>query len=126
MDQNRETAGAKSAGGKGPESSGRTSAESKAQNGGVIDQVAGTAVDVYEQAKDATVDAATAVQKGAQDAVGAVQKGAVDAAAAVQDGVKQADDYMRRMIEERPYTVALFALGVGWMVGRIGRSDHYL
>jgi len=125
MDQNREAGSAKSAGGKGPESSGRTTADTKAQNGGVIDQVAGTAAEVYEQAKDATVDAATAVQKGAQDAVGAVQKGTVDAAAAVQEGVKQADDYMRRMIDERPYTVALVALGIGWMVGRIGRNDHY-
>jgi len=126
MDQNREAGGAKSAGGKGPESSGRTTTDAKAQNGGVIDQVAGTAVEVYEQAKGATVDAATAVQKSAQDAAGAVQKGAVEAAGAVQDGVKQADDYMRKMIDERPYTVALVALGIGWMVGRIGRNDHYL
>jgi len=125
MDQNREAGGGKS-GGKGSESGGRTTADTKAQNGGVIDQMTGTASEVYEQAKDATVDAATAVQKGAQNAVVAVQKGAVEAAESVQEGVKKADDYMRRLIEERPYTVALVALGIGWVVGRIGRNDHYV
>jgi ElaB/YqjD/DUF883 family membrane-anchored ribosome-binding protein len=126
VDQNRETSSEKSGGGKGPESNGRTTADTKGHNGGVLDQVTDTAVEAYAQAKDAAVDAAHTVQKGAQEAVGAVQKGATDAADVVQERVKEADDYMRRMIEERPYTVALVALGIGWLAGRIGRNDHYL
>jgi len=126
VDQNRETSSEKSGGGKGPENSGRTTADTKAQNGGVLDQATGKAVEAYTQVKDAAMDAATSMQKGAKDAVSTMQKSASEASGAVQEGVKEADDYMRRLIEERPYTVALMALGIGWVVGRIGRNDHYL
>jgi ElaB/YqjD/DUF883 family membrane-anchored ribosome-binding protein len=126
VDQNREAGGGKSGGGKGPENNGRTTADTKGQNGGVLDQTTDTAVEAYTQAKDAAMDAATAMQKGAQNAVSTMQKGASEAAGVVQERVKEADDYMRRMIEERPYTVALMALGIGWVVGRIGRNDQHL
>jgi hypothetical protein len=34
-----------------------------------------------------------------------------------------AEDYIRQVIEKRPYTVALVALCAGWLLGRMGRRD---
>ena len=39
----------------------------------------------------------------------------------VRQGAVDAEDYLRRTIEKRPYTVALVALGIGWLLGRRGR-----
>jgi len=65
----------------------------------VINQAAGAAQELYGQAKES-----------ASEAVEAVRQGAVDA-----------EDYLRHTIEKRPYTVALVALGIGWLLGRRGR-----
>jgi uncharacterized protein YjbJ (UPF0337 family) len=80
---------------------GRVTGDTKSQVEGVMNQAAGAAQDLYGQAKDS-----------ASDAVKAVQQGAVDA-----------EDYIRQMIEKRPYTVAFAALCVGWLIGRMGRRD---
>jgi hypothetical protein len=34
-----------------------------------------------------------------------------------------AEDFVRRTIEERPYTTAFAALCIGWLIGRMGRRD---
>jgi ElaB/YqjD/DUF883 family membrane-anchored ribosome-binding protein len=41
-----------------------------------------------------------------------------DAADVVTDGAKQAYDFIDKYVSERPYTVALGALVVGWLIGR--------
>jgi ElaB/YqjD/DUF883 family membrane-anchored ribosome-binding protein len=47
-----------------------------------------------------------------------------EAAEAVRQGAVTAEDYVRHTIEKRPYTVALAALCVGLLVGRLGRRDY--
>lgn len=58
------------------------------------------------------------VRKGVQDlhghAAGASQK-ALDKVQKTPDSL---DDAIRRYIETKPYTTALIALGVGWLMGR--------
>ena len=68
---------------------------------GVINQAAGAAQDLYGQAKETASDAAQAIRHGAVDA----------------------EDYVRHTIEKRPYTTALVALCVGFLIGRMGRRD---
>jgi hypothetical protein len=70
--------------------------------GGAADRAGHAAQDVYGQAKDAAVDAAEVVRRGAMDA----------------------EDYVRKTIEERPYTVAFAALCLGWFLGRMGRREY--
>jgi hypothetical protein len=43
------------------------------------------------------------------------------AAQVVRQGAVDAEDYLRHAIEKRPYTTALVALGIGWLIGRRGR-----
>jgi hypothetical protein len=40
-----------------------------------------------------------------------------------QQGAADARDVVREIVEERPYTVALAALAVGFMLGRMGRHE---
>jgi len=92
---------AKNLGGKAQEGLGRVAGDTKTEAEGLINQAAGAAQDIYGQAKDAASDAAEVVRQSAVDA----------------------EDYVRHTIEKRPYTTALVALGVGWLIGRMGRSD---
>jgi uncharacterized protein YjbJ (UPF0337 family) len=101
MNEDRIMGTARNLGGKVQEGVGRVTGDTKSQVEGVMNQAAGAAQDLYGQAKDS-----------ASDAVKAVQQGAVDA-----------EDYIRQMIEKRPYTVAFAALCVGWLIGRMGRRD---
>jgi hypothetical protein len=39
----------------------------------------------------------------------------------VRHGAAEAEDHLRRIIEQRPYTTAFAALCVGWVIGRMGR-----
>ena len=80
---------------------GRATGDTKTQVEGVVNQAAGAAQELYGQVKES-----------ASDAAGALRQGAVDA-----------EDFVRKTIEERPYTTALVALCVGWMIGRMGRND---
>jgi ElaB/YqjD/DUF883 family membrane-anchored ribosome-binding protein len=36
-----------------------------------------------------------------------------------------ADDFLSTTIEERPYTAAAVALGIGYLIGRFSRRDNY-
>jgi uncharacterized protein YjbJ (UPF0337 family) len=101
MNEDRIMGTARNLGGKVQEGVGRVTGDTKSQVEGVMNQAAGAAQDLYGQAKES-----------ASDAVKAVQQGAVDA-----------EDYIRQMIEKRPYTVAFAALCVGWLIGRMGRRD---
>jgi uncharacterized protein YjbJ (UPF0337 family) len=101
MNQDSVVGSAKTVGGKVQEGVGRVTGDTKTQVEGVVNQAAGAAQDLYGQAKES-----------ASDAVEAVRQGAVDA-----------EDYIRHTIEKRPYTTAIVALCVGWVIGRMGRHD---
>jgi uncharacterized protein YjbJ (UPF0337 family) len=101
MNEDRVIGTAKNLGGKAQEGLGRVAGDTKTEAEGLINQAAGAAQDIYGQAKDAASDAAEVVRQSAVDA----------------------EDYVRHTIEKRPYTTALVALGVGWLIGRMGRSD---
>jgi ElaB/YqjD/DUF883 family membrane-anchored ribosome-binding protein len=75
--------------------------DTRTQAEGIVNQAAGTAQDLYGQAKDAAADASRALRRGASDA----------------------GDFVRETIEQRPYTTALVALCIGFLIGRIGRGD---
>lgn len=101
MNEDRLAGTATNLGGKVQQGIGRVTGDTKSQVEGVVNQAAGAAQDLYGQAKDTASDAAQAVRKGAVDA----------------------EDYIRQLIEKRPYTVALAALCAGWLLGRMGRHD---
>ena len=65
---------------------GRVTGDAKTQADGVIDQAAGAAQDLQRQAKETASDAAQVVRRGAVDA----------------------EDYVRRIIEQRPYITVRF------------------
>jgi uncharacterized protein YjbJ (UPF0337 family) len=101
MNEDRVIGTAKNLGGKAQEGFGRVTGDTKSQVEGVINQAAGAAQDLYGQAKETASDAAQVVRQGAMDA----------------------EDYIRHTIEKRPYTTAVVALCVGWLIGRMGRRD---
>ncbi len=101
MNEDRVLGTARNLGGKAQEGFGRTAGDTKTQVEGVINQAAGTAQDLYGQARDSASEAAQVVRQGAMDA----------------------EDYIRHTIEKRPYTTAFIALCVGWLIGRMGRRD---
>jgi len=62
------------------------------------------------------------VAKSAEEDDGQAKEAAADVAQFVQNGANAVDDLFRRTIEERPYTAAVGALAVGWVIGRMGRA----
>jgi uncharacterized protein YjbJ (UPF0337 family) len=101
MNEDRVVGTARNLGGKAQEGLGRVAGDVKMQSEGVLNQAAGTAQDLYGQAKESVSDAAQVVRRGAVDA----------------------EDYIRRTIENRPYTTAVIALCIGWFIGHMGRRD---
>ena len=101
MNEDRVIGAARNLGGKAQEGFGRVTGDTKSQVEGVINQAAGAAQDLYGQAKETAADAAETVRQGAVEA----------------------EDYVRQTIENRPYTTAAVALGIGWLIGRMGRHN---
>jgi uncharacterized protein YjbJ (UPF0337 family) len=101
MTDDRIAGTAKNFGGQVQEGFGRATGDLGHEVKGKMRQAEGTAQDLYGQAKDAIADAARMAQ----------------------DGAVEARDVVRDIIEERPYTVAIAALAVGFMIGRMGRSN---
>ena len=99
MDENRIAGTAKSLGGKVEEGFGRVTGDTKSRVEGIANQAAGAAQDVYGQARDR----------------------AADAAGAVRDSHTPLENWLRHNIEAQPYTTALVAVGVGWLLGRMHR-----
>ena len=99
MDENRVAGTARNVGGKVEEGFGRVTGNTRMQTEGLVDQAAGAAQDLYGQARDSAADAADA----ARDSAAAFEK------------------WLRRTIETQPYTAALVAVGVGWLLGRMHR-----
>ena len=99
MTDDRIAGTAKNLGGKLQEGYGSATGDFANEAKGKMRQVEGAAQDLYGQAKDALADAARAAQ----------------------DSAAEARDVVREIVEERPYTVALAALAVGFVIGRMGR-----
>jgi uncharacterized protein YjbJ (UPF0337 family) len=92
MNEDRISGTAKNLGGKVEEGVGRVGGDAQTQFQGKLDQVTGTAQDLYGQAADAAIDTVTTFEK-----------------------------WLRTTIETQPYTTALVALGIGWVLGRTHR-----
>jgi uncharacterized protein YjbJ (UPF0337 family) len=92
MNEDRISGTTRNFGGKVEEGVGRVTGDAKTQIQGKLDQAAGTAQDLYGQAVDTAIDTATTFDK-----------------------------WLRTTIETQPYTTALAALGIGWLLGRMHR-----
>jgi uncharacterized protein YjbJ (UPF0337 family) len=92
MDENRLEGTARNLGGKIQEGVGRATGDTKTKAEGVMNQAAGTAQDLYGQTADAARQTATTL-----------------------------DAWLRNSIETQPYTTAVVALGIGWLLGRLHR-----
>jgi len=92
MDENRLEGTARNLGGKIQEGVGRATGDTKAKTEGLLNQAAGTAQDVYGQTADVARQTATTL-----------------------------DAWLRNTIETQPYTTAVAALGIGWLLGRLHR-----
>jgi uncharacterized protein YjbJ (UPF0337 family) len=92
MDEDRLSGTARNFGGKVEEGVGRVTGDVKTQSRGKLDQAAGTAEDLYGQTADAARDTAATLDK-----------------------------WLRTTIETQPYTTAIVALGIGWLLGRMHR-----
>jgi uncharacterized protein YjbJ (UPF0337 family) len=103
MNEDRFAGTAKNLGGQVEEGLGRAAGDVKSQLQGKAKQMEGALQDMYGQAKDTAENAAEAVRETASEA----------------------DDFLRTTIEQRPYTAAVVALGIGFLIGRFGRRDYY-
>jgi uncharacterized protein YjbJ (UPF0337 family) len=92
MDENRVSGTARNIGGKAEEGLGRATGDLKTQVQGKLDQAAGAAQDLYGQTADVARDTAVTFDK-----------------------------WLRSRIETQPYTAAMVALGIGWLLGRMHR-----
>ncbi len=92
MDENRVEGTARNLGGKVQEGVGRVTGDAKTRSEGIANQVRGQAQDLYGRAADTARDTATSL-----------------------------DSWLRETIETQPYTTAIVALGIGWLLGRMHR-----
>ena len=99
MDENRVAGTVRNVAGKAEEGFGRATGNSKTQAEGLLNQAAGAAQDLYGQARDS----------------------AADAAGAAKDTAATLEQWLRRTIETQPYTTAVIAVGIGWLLGRMHR-----
>ena len=92
MDENRLEGTTRNLGGKIQEGVGRATGDTKTKAEGLMNEAAGTAQDLYGQTADAARQTATTL-----------------------------DAWLRDSIETQPYTTAVVALGIGWLLGRLHR-----
>ncbi len=92
MDENRLEGSARNLGGKVQEGVGRATGDTKSKVEGVLNQGAGAAQDLYGQTADVARQTASTF-----------------------------DTWLRNQIETQPYTTAIAALGLGWLLGRLHR-----
>jgi uncharacterized protein YjbJ (UPF0337 family) len=99
MDENRIAGTARNIGGKVEEGFGRATGDARSQVEGIANQEAGAAQDLYGQARDS----------------------AADPASTVRDSAASLEKWLRHTIETQPYTTAVVAVGIGWLLGRMHR-----
>ncbi len=92
MDENRIEGTARNISGKVQEGVGHVTGDPKMKVEGVMNQAAGAAQDLYGQTADVARQTATTL-----------------------------DSWLRNTIETQPYTTAIVALGIGWLLGRMHR-----
>jgi uncharacterized protein YjbJ (UPF0337 family) len=92
MDENRLEGTTRNLGGKVQEGVGRITGDTKTTAEGVMNQTAGAAQDLYGRTADVARQTATTL-----------------------------DAWLRNTIETQPYTTAVVALGIGWLLGRLHR-----
>ena len=92
MDENRSQGTARNWAGKVQEGVGSVTGDANERAEGLLNQAAGTAQDLYGQAADTARDSAVTFDK-----------------------------WLRKTIETQPYTTAIVALGLGWLLGRLHR-----
>jgi uncharacterized protein YjbJ (UPF0337 family) len=92
MDENRVEGTARNLGGKVQEGVGRVTGNARTQAEGLANQAAGAAQDFYGQAAETARETASGFEKA-----------------------------LRHTIETQPYTSALVAVGIGWLLGRLHR-----
>lgn len=92
MDENRIAGTARNVGGKLEETAGGLTGDTKTTLQGKLDQAAGAAQDLYGQTADVARDTAVTFDK-----------------------------WLRTSVESQPYTAAMVALGLGWLLGRMHR-----
>ncbi len=76
---------------------------------------------VQEGVGRVTGDAKLKAQGMANEAVGAAQQAYGQAADMARDSAASLDSWLRNTIETQPYTSAMVALGIGWLLGRMHR-----
>jgi uncharacterized protein YjbJ (UPF0337 family) len=92
MDENRVEGTVREYGGKFQEGLGTVTGDAKTQTEGTMNKAAGAAQQLYGQTADMARQTATTL-----------------------------DSWLRNTIESQPYTTAAVALGIGWLLGRMGR-----
>jgi uncharacterized protein YjbJ (UPF0337 family) len=92
MDENRVEGTARNLGGKVQEGLGKVTGDARTQSEGLANQAAGAAQDLYGQAAETARETASSFEKP-----------------------------LRHTIETQPYTSALVAVGIGWLLGRLHR-----
>ena len=92
MDENRIEGSARNLGGKVQEGVGRVTGDAQSTIEGIVNQAAGTAQNLYGQSADVARQTASTL-----------------------------DSWLRNAIETQPYTTAIVALGIGWLLGRMHR-----
>ena len=92
MDENRAYGTAKNLGGKVQDSVGNATGDTKLRAEGLVNQATGAAQDLYGQAADTARESAATL-----------------------------DNWLRNTIETQPYTTAIVAIGIGWLLGRLHR-----
>jgi uncharacterized protein YjbJ (UPF0337 family) len=103
MNEDRLVGNAKNLSGRMEEGVGRATGDVKAQVEGKAKQAEGAVQDAYGQVKETASDAVEAFRESASGA----------------------QDFLRTTIEDRPYTAAAVALGIGYLIGRFSRRDNY-
>ena len=103
MNEDRVVGNAKNLGGRMEEGFGRATGDVKSQVQGKAKQAEGAVEDVYGQVKETASDAVEAIRESASGA----------------------EDFLRTTIEERPYTAAAVALGIGYLIGRLSQRGNY-
>jgi uncharacterized protein YjbJ (UPF0337 family) len=92
MDENQVEGTARKYGGRVQEGVGSISGDAKTRVEGAVNEAAGTAQQLYGQTADAARQTVTTL-----------------------------DTWLRNAIETQPYTSAIVALGIGWLLGRTHR-----
>ena len=103
MNEDRITGNAEKLVGQVQEGVGQLAGDAQNQIQGRVKQVEGAIGDLYGQAKQTASDAAEMVRTHASDV----------------------DDVLRTTIEQRPYTTAIVALVLGFLIGRFAQREGF-